>query len=292
MTPIEDYFSAIFVLTLERRKDRQDKMDELLTELGIRKPRWFFGYDKPLDHAGKPNGNKGCTESHRSILEAIINSGLRRVLVLEDDIEIAYTDPEMKARVDPQKLFADHINEVPGDWDMLYLGGQYGSYPDRRISPHVIKFNSMLTTSSYAITNKMARTMAPYISGVGPIDSLYSGFHPKHKCYIFQPRLFIQGRSLSDLTDREDDNRHCMLDQAHEEMMLAGVWRKTLGGGNILDSEIFRREIAAPNDMDGTDVIVDGEVYVVESLRLPKHPAPWRRGESCSYQLVKKECSP
>jgi glycosyl transferase, family 25 len=288
-TPIEDYFDKIIVLTLARRTDRWKQMEKLLFEdLEFKgKVIKFYGYDKPADHSGNPSGNKGCTESHRAILEIIAYNDWGHVLVLEDDCQVAYDSPEKKTLVDPQKVFASHIGEVPVDYDILYLGGSYGSNPQRRISSHVIKVNTVLTTSSYAITAKMARKMAPHISGVGPIDSLFGGFTPAHKCYMFSPRLFTQGRSRSDLTDREDDNSVSMLDSRHEEMLVAGAWRKRQDGAMMLDSEINRREIAAPTDLNGTEVIVDGVLHKVVSMRLPAHPAPWRRGESCSYELVK-----
>lgn len=285
-TPIESYFDRIFVLTLKRRTDRIAKMKQLLHELEIH-AEFFFGYDKPTDHNGNPSGNKGCSESHRALLEIIAYKRWKRVLILEDDCEIAFTSPEMTTLVDPQEQFSKVKAEIPEHWDMLFLGGQYADNPQRRVSPHVIKFNKMLTTSSYGITWQMAREMAPYISGVGPIDSLYGGFQPNHNCYILQPRLFTQGKSLSDLTDRIDDNQPCMLDTRHEEMLMAGAWRTRLDGAKILDTEINRREIAGPNDMNGSEVIVDGILYTVVSTRLPQHPAPWRRGESVSYELAK-----
>ncbi len=111
------------------------------------------------------------------------------------------------------------IPEIPEHWDMLYLGGHYGEPPIARVSPHVIQCGRMLTTSSYGITAQMARKMAPYISGVGPIDSLYGGFHRDNRCLILSPRLMIQRPSFSDLQEREMSNSDCMLDESHEQMV-------------------------------------------------------------------------
>lgn len=287
MTPIEDYFEAIFCLTLRRRADRRAKIREVFDGLGFDPSSigWVFGPDRPLDHSGKPNGNQGCVAGHRMILDHMISCHISRALIFEDDVEVAFDSPEMQKLVDPQDLFQRHINEVPKSWDMLFLGGGYADNPQRRISPHVIRFNRMMTTSSYGITLKMAKIMAPSISGIGPIDSLYGGFQPYAECYIFQPRLFTQGNSYSDLTDREDDHRPSMLDTRHEEMLIAGAWRDALDGRRLYDSEINRREIAGPNDLDGQQVIVDGKTFIIEAVKLPKHPAPWRRGEHITYQL-------
>lgn len=293
MTLFEKYFDRIYCLTLARRKDRQRSAREVFDYLGF-KPNsilWMYGPDRPLDHLGKPNGNLGCTTGHRMILDDIIRDQVPTTLIFEDDVAIAYDSPEMKTLVDPEERFDRFRTEIPADWDMLYLGGQYADNPQRRVRPHVIKFNKMLTTSSYGITLEMAKKMAPSISGVGPIDSLYGGFQPDSNCYILSPRLFTQSCSFSDLTDKVDDNRPCMLDSHHEEMLISGAWRTSVDGKRLFDSEINRREIAAPNDLNGQEVIVDGETFIIESVKLPAHPAPWRRGEAITYTLVKPPCN-
>lgn len=205
---MNDYFDRIFVINLASRPDRRKHAEEQLAQLGITKAEWFPAYNRPIDHNGIPNGNMGCTASHRAILEIIAYDKTPRTLVLEDDFTIAVNSP-------PQ-WFDGMIKEVPETWEMLYLGGHYGEPPIERVSPHVIRIGRMLTTSSYGITWQMARKMAPYICGIGPIDSLYGGFHNKeHECYIFDPRMFVQYANFSDLQDRDMDNTACMLDQSH-----------------------------------------------------------------------------
>lgn len=218
MSPLESYFDRIFVVNLHRRTDRWAHVVDQMGKLGITRFERFEGYDKPLDHQGSPSGNKGCTETHRALLEIIVHLKIPRALILEDDFSIANTDPELKEFVDPQKLFAESILDLP-EWDMLYLGGHYGEAPKYRISPRVIRVNGILTTSSYAVTWQQARRMAPYISGIGPIDSLYFGFNRLCRCFILQPRIFVQYPSHSDLTERASDNRHCMQDLGHERMV-------------------------------------------------------------------------
>lgn len=212
MNVINDYFDRIFVINLASRPDRRAHAEAELQKLGITKAEWFEAYNRPKDHNGTPNGNMGCTASHRAVLEIIAYSKTPRALVLEDDFSIAVNSPT--------KWFDGMIKEVPETWEILYLGGHYGGPPISRISSHVIRIGRMMTTSSYGITWQMARKMAPHISGVGPIDELFCGFLNKdHECYIFSPRLFVQYPNFSDLNDREMDNSQCMLDSAHEKMV-------------------------------------------------------------------------
>lgn len=210
-TPLETYFDKIFVINLERRKDRWEHVLEQMKALGITEFERFEAYDRPTDHHGNPNGNMGCTSSHRALYEIIAYQRIPRALIFEDDFAFCIDEPQQK--------FQQMIGEVPTDWDMLYLGGHYAEKPVARVSPHVIKMGRMLTTSSYGITWRFARKIAPYINGVGPIDSLLSGFHAPNNCFITQPRIFVQYPSMSDLTDQHSSNHHCMMDRNHENMV-------------------------------------------------------------------------
>lgn len=201
---LEQYFDKIVLIHLERRTDRKA---ECLAELEKHQfqVEWFKGHDMPGD------GNRGCTASHRGVLELICHHGWERTLILEDDFRIEHEDF--------QDRFERVIGDVPADWEMLYLGGHYAEGPMARISPNVIRCGRMMTTSSYAVTQAFARRMAPWICGVGPIDTLYYQTHLEGKCYILQPRLMVQRPGVSDLQGHWMDNGGCMRDRVHEGMV-------------------------------------------------------------------------
>jgi GR25 family glycosyltransferase involved in LPS biosynthesis len=204
---IEQYFDRIVLINLERRKDRMEESTAQLQRLDMpnHSTTLFTGHDMPGD------GNRGCTASHRGVLELICHHRWQRTLILEDDFHVNHDDC--------QERFAAMIGDVPDDWEMLYLGGHYGKAPLGRVSPHVIRCDNMMTTSSYAVTLDFARRMAPWICGVGPIDTLYFGEHQKGRSYIFQPRLMKQRAGYSDLQQHVMDNGGCMSDTAHENMV-------------------------------------------------------------------------
>lgn len=272
------FFDRIIVLHLERRVDRLAHVNAEMARLGISRWDWFDGYDKP-----DGNGNRGCSESHRGILELIAFNKWERVLVLEDDFALR---PEFYGNFNEK--FAEMIAEVPAGARIIYLGGGYADTPKRRVSKHVIEVNRMMTTSSFIIGWKMAREMAPYISGNGPIDSLFSGFTERGHCYCISPRMFVQYTSMSDLTDREVNYEMSMTDSRHEEMLVDGEWDNWRGTScRPLRSELLRRELAASTDMNGTELIVAGERWIVIGIELPAHPAPWFRGEKVTYLLAR-----
>jgi len=214
MTPLEQFVDGhVLVINLNRRNDRWKEFEAEMEMLGIDHYTRFDAYDGPIND-GRPSGNMGCTASHRAVLEIIAWSKWPRCLVFEDDVQLRREFlPDWKQR------FIEMVRDVPPDMDILYLGGHYADRPISRVSPNVIRCGRMHTTSSYIITQEAARRMAPYISGVGPIDVLFSGFAEKQHHYIFQPRLFIQRPSFSDLLEQNCNNKWAMEDGRHEAMV-------------------------------------------------------------------------
>lgn len=207
---LNNYFQKIYVINLSRRADRWMNVERQCKKFGITVDR-FAAYDGVLGADGKVSGNAGCTSSHRAVLELIAHARIERALVLEDDFEI----------VDEAflEMFDSMIRDVPEDWDFLFLGAGYAEDPIARVNGSVIRASRLLTTSSYGITWRMARKMAPYISGVGPIDSLYGGWQREAKTYILSPRLMVQAPGMSDLTGQHSINSNSMLDTFHENLV-------------------------------------------------------------------------
>lgn len=204
------HFDKVFVINLDRRTDRWVKAQEHLESLGITKAERFPGHDGVVTD-GRINGNAGCTASHRALMEIIAYHKWDWTLVLEDDFLPLYNDVPTR--------YEKMIDQVPDNMDLLYLGGHYAEPPISRVSHNVIRCGRMMTTSSYVITHQYARKIAPYLTGIGPIDSLFSGFAHDNNHYIFQPRLFAQWTSYSDLCLHTRDNVPCMTDTNHENMV-------------------------------------------------------------------------
>lgn len=234
MTPIESYFDAIFLVNLKRRVDRLEESKDVFAQLGMdfANVRIFEAHDKPHADvpsgenplvAGRPDGNFGCTSSHRGLFEIIAHEKIPRALILEDDFDIAFTGPDRRRKCDPQALFAAYVPELPTRWDMLFLGRHFAEMPQAFRSPHVVKIGRMLTTSSYGITAEFARKIAPHVSGIGPIDTLLGGFQRDNECYCVEPTLFIQRKSFSDLRDQVEDYVSPMQDMNHLNALRAGT---------------------------------------------------------------------
>lgn len=208
----ELYWPAIFVVNLARRRDRWEHFNGEMKKIGVPTVFRLEGFEV-VGRDGKPDGNRGCTASHRSLLDAICFHQIKRALIFEDDAMIV---PE-----NFHEVWDDIEPRIPQDWDMLYLGGHYAEDPIARVNPNIIRCGRMKTTSSYGITLQMARKMAPEIFGVGPVDELFGGFADDraNHFYCLQPRLFAQYPNVSDIQGRHMDNSMCMLDRRHESLM-------------------------------------------------------------------------
>ncbi|OLE10687.1 MAG: hypothetical protein AUG89_11530 [Acidobacteria bacterium 13_1_20CM_4_56_7] len=209
MTPLENFFGGhIVLINLARRPDRLDHAGTEFDKLGIRSWQRFEAID-----AGPDDGNRGCSASHRAVMDLIAKNQWPRCLVLEDDFETALPDV--------QNVFRDIVHKVPSDWEMLYLGGHYAEKPRARVNPSIILIGEMKTTSSYGVTLETAYKLRDRIptDTCDAIDNLYAEFNRTHRCYITQPRLFVQYNNYSDLQKRQMNNAACMSDPRHEQMV-------------------------------------------------------------------------
>lgn len=198
---INEYFDKVLFINLDRRTDRLERIVADLAKHGIEAER-FEGRDMGN------LGNHGCNASHKAVLELIVQNEWGRTLVLEDDNVFRYRDV--------QTMFSEFVEEVPEDWFLLYLSGHYPEVPEKFVSPHVIKFRYMKTTSAYGVKLESAREMAPKIQVNGtPIDEQFHQFSSTRPCYIFEPRLSFQGKSFSDLEGHVTNNHGCMTDTNH-----------------------------------------------------------------------------
>ncbi|MEJ7736195.1 MAG: glycosyltransferase family 25 protein [Chitinophagaceae bacterium] len=129
---IGNYFDKIFVVSIERAKDRQKKVGIILEPLPY---EFFMGVDKEnlnlakLEQQGLYHnsralklsrqskgiilGHIACSLSHRALYQHILSNHFQRVLVFEDDV--------VPLRENLLQL-PETLGELPENWDLIYLG--------------------------------------------------------------------------------------------------------------------------------------------------------------------------
>ena len=205
-----DFFTNIYVINLDRRKDRWASIQNELRKLGVA--------DRAVRIPGVDLGSHaGCTASHKKFLDIAIANGKGVSLVIEDDaficddwskILLSSLNGHLNSNIPPFKH-----NGVPGDWDLLYLGYNLDPYsagtrPPNFISHNLIELYGCLTTHMYAVNcNRLDRIikyrgLMENYARINEIDVLYLTIQLEHhfKAYATYPMIATQSSGFSDIS--------------------------------------------------------------------------------------------
>lgn len=217
MSILNSYFDRIFCINLDRSPERWEHARSEALDLGFEIER-FRGYDfrewdgyPPHLRAQMSNGMCGCSNSHSALYHLIAHQGWMRVLILEDDFEIFHDDFEER--------FIAMIPFIPNNWDVLYLGAHYGDPPTQRVNKHIVRAGYIKTTSSYAISGRHARIMAPIMATCSGPDDTLSGYNPHCNAYVLHPRLMGQYENVSAIWGKKTNNSLCMREPVHDAII-------------------------------------------------------------------------
>jgi GR25 family glycosyltransferase involved in LPS biosynthesis len=170
------------VINLKERKEKREYIQEHLISQGMK-----FDFMTVSKHK---NPKRGCLESHLAVIEKSVKSGVKKVLIMEDDAKFIAS---MKGLADP-----------PSDWDMIYLGGTVHRVMDRK-HPGYARVQTW-TTHAYMINLEKKELVAEIMKATnydGEIDRYYlEKIHPKFKCYMCDPMICLQREGFSDIEDK------------------------------------------------------------------------------------------
>lgn len=183
------FFDKVFVITLERAKDRHAHIQKELEGLQY---DFFWGKDKEafsiadLEKQGiysealarkhhrygkpMPAGMIGCSWSHAEVYKTIVEKGYQKVLVLEDDVVINREQVSIWPQV---------VQELPADWELLYLGfAEKETVPPlafvKKAVYHVQRLFGGLTYSHTTIRNLYPRKAGTYLYKAGYHDCTHA----------------------------------------------------------------------------------------------------------------------
>lgn len=118
------------------------------------------------------------------------------MLILEDDVEFIATNSQLISA----------YNELPSDWDMLYLGGN-AIRNQRKYSPLLYRADGVVTTHAILYSAEMVSWIADNlfeahdkIDRNNTIDVwLMDNVQPKFNCFICSPQIASQRFGYSDI---------------------------------------------------------------------------------------------
>ena len=131
---------------------------------------WF----EPTYHFNMTEGEIGCALSHYFIWKKIIDEGIGRVLILEDDFVIC------------DEHVVNKINQIKIEYDFVYLGRKKMSNKNEERYDIIVKPEFSYWTIGYIITLEGAKKLYnnTYINNLIPVDEYIPIMYNKHPCEI------------------------------------------------------------------------------------------------------------
>ena len=169
----------IYILNLPYKPDRRERLAAHLAELELfpaERIRWvraLSGDWSPGPAWWKSgNGAWGCLMSHLHVVHDAIMDGLESYVVLEDDVCFQPRAKEMLTRL---------MQEVPEDWDQIYLGGQHLKTPQEVPGcPFVLRGVNVNRTHAFVLRRKAFAAFQRHIMHA-PDYMAHPGWHIDHQ---------------------------------------------------------------------------------------------------------------
>ena len=220
---LNEYFDVVWVLTIARNANRRAHIERQLHGLRF---EYYDGTDGrtikqsdprvDFEQASAANGRRflpneaACALSHVGMLQAVVDRGLKRALILEDDAALV---------PNARRWIPYCLERLPDDWELFYLG-----YRDGELRGYLRELQERLGrarnseevvsrtvgrglrtaaghefTLAYAVTLEGARKL---LQGVYPIRDVADGWIERKvlmrevSAYISIPKIFVPGSDL------------------------------------------------------------------------------------------------
>uniref|UniRef100_A0A671X565 Collagen beta(1-O)galactosyltransferase 2b n=1 Tax=Sparus aurata TaxID=8175 RepID=A0A671X565_SPAAU len=204
--------TEIFLINLKRRLERRTRMFKTMTALGLHPTltdavdgkalnssqlqalgiEMMPHYKDPYSGRVLTRGEIGCFLSHHSLWVQVLERGLDRVLVLEDDVRF---EPRFKRRL--QAIMED-IDKAQLDWDLIYVGRKrmQVQQPEQSVDGvnNLVVADYSYWTLGYALSQQGARKLlaADPFTRMLPVDEFLPVMFNKHPntdyMSYFEPR--------------------------------------------------------------------------------------------------------
>lgn len=172
-----------YVINLERRKDRMEHMINELKKIDV-SYRIFNAIDglkiKDRDNIIS-NPEVATIKSHMGVIKDAIYNEYDKIAIFEDDI--IFCD-------DFDKRLKYYIENIPKDWDIMYLGSNLNSCQE----PALIKTGIYKVKESYGcfamILNNKNGLFQKIVNGENynmPYDNYIRSLQKELNCYVFKP---------------------------------------------------------------------------------------------------------
>lgn len=190
------YFERAYVLNLPFKSDRLQRFESTVPPIFGNVEVWPAVHGDSIRHPTwwtSGSGAWGCYRSHLQILEHCYQQRIESYIVFEDDAIFRQPfDDDFQAFWD----------ELPDDWEMIYLGGQLLheiAHPPKRISEHVYAPYNVNRTHCLAVHSrgyeKLYRHLHERMIPGDHIDHHLGRLHESENLRIYCPHKWIVGQA-------------------------------------------------------------------------------------------------
>lgn len=190
-------FDQVYLINLERRQQRRERMEYCFQELGVAFKathavdgkslnesyiaehgiQMLPEYADPYHNRPITAGEIGCFMSHYNIWKDMVENQHRTAIVFEDDIRF---EPYFRSKLSALLTEVRHL-----DWDLIYLGRKRlsgANEPFEKGSQSVVHVDYSYWTLCYALTLAGARKLldAQPLSKMVPVDEYLPIMFDKH----------------------------------------------------------------------------------------------------------------
>lgn len=187
------FFDKIYCINLDKRKDRWGNCVNEFGRVGLVCER-FTAYDGDNHHLA-------FNKSQYEVLKKAVEDGGQRILILEDDVIFKSCHHLESA-----------CNQLPLDWDCLWLGANLNGTKQERFSGNLFTIKNAFTTHAVAYSRNMAEWI---VSNFNPDEFpiydewLRINVQSEYKCFVIAPMIAWQRPDHSDIWGHHADYTRC-----------------------------------------------------------------------------------
>lgn len=210
-----NFFEKIYCINLSERSDRWNECLKNFEKYDIKNFERIDAIKIKEQIDPKRKGQIGCCLSYAKTIEKAIEDDVNRFLILEDDFH--FCDEKHVLNIKLKKS----IDELPNDWDLLYMGGTIGNFygidPIYKFTDHLYKLKCSHTTHSIGLSKNGALKIKDFfqnkthwyidlINNYEAVDIfLAKDFLHKNNCFITSDLLCFQRPNYSDIENATHD---------------------------------------------------------------------------------------